>query len=133
MNTKNFRRKNQLRQAVGEEPLDQAAQERLFKSIQQKRLIAFIAWKDRQPVGICTVSCAFSTFACREQGILDDFYVKPGFRGKGIARRLASAAQNWCRKEGLSGLLVICSTGDQDMYRSLGFDLPLGHTLVCNF
>lgn len=124
---------NHFRRAVGEEPLDQAAQIRLQQAVQEEKLTIFLAVKGDRAVGMCTVSTAFSTFACREQGILDDFYVDPALRGQGVARLLTNAAQKWCKEQGFSGLTVTCSPGDEAMYGSLGFDLPLGKTLVCNF
>ena len=82
-------------------------------------------------VGMCSVSPCFSTFACGETGVFDDFYVEPPFRRQGAARLLARAAQGWCRERGMASLTVGCSAGDVGMYRALGFEVELGTMLAC--
>ena len=82
-------------------------------------------------MGMCSVSPCFSTFACGETGVFDDFYVEPPFRRRGAARLLARAAQGWCRERGMASLTVGCSAGDVGMYRALGFALELGAMLAC--
>ena len=60
----------------------------------------------------------------------DDYFVEPAFRGQGIARKLAQAAQAWCREQGCASLLVGCSPGDLPLYRVLGFTAELGTMLA---
>ena len=77
-------------------------------------------------VGMCSVATCYSTFSCSETGVYEDFYIEPAFRGKGIARKLAEAAQGWCRENGISSLTVCCALCDEAMYQALGFDVRLG-------
>ena len=77
---------------------------------------------------MCSVSPSFSTFSCGKVGTFDDFYVEPAFRKQGIARKLAEAAQEWCRENGVASLTVCCAPCDEEMYQALGFDAPLGRT-----
>ena len=72
----------------------------------------------------------FSTFACSDTGVFDDFYIEPVFRKKGIARMLAQAAQSWCAENGLASLTVTCAPCDEGMYQALGFDVRLGSTFA---
>lgn len=65
-----------------------------------------------------------------ETGVYEDFYVEPAFRGKGIARKLAQAAQAWCKDNGISSLTVCCAPCDEKMYQALGFDIALGTTFA---
>jgi len=60
--------------------------------------------------------------------MFEDFYIEPVFRKKGIARKLAQAAQDWCEKVGIASLTVCCAPCDEEQYQALGFDTPLGKT-----
>ena len=79
---------------------------------------------------MCSVAKRFSTFACTDTGVFDDFYIEPAFRRKGIARMLAQAAQTRSRKNALASLTVTCAPCDKGMYRALGFDSTLGKALA---
>ena len=41
------------------------------------------------------------------------------------------AARDWCRAHGIFSLTVTCAPCDEGMYRSLGFDVPLGLGFAC--
>lgn len=123
---------NQFLTEIGEKPLDKARQDRLETAMKDKQIIFFVAKRLNQPIGICSVSACFSTFACNISGVFDDFYVAPGFRRQGVARLLVSAAQGWCQAHGYASLTVGCSACDIPMYRSLGFETELGAMLAAN-
>ncbi|MBQ4040009.1 MAG: GNAT family N-acetyltransferase, partial [Oscillospiraceae bacterium] len=89
-----------------------------------------IAWRGSRAVGMCSVTRCFSTFACADTGVFEDFYIEPVFRGKGIARKLAKEAQRWCRENEVASLTVCCAPCDEEMYRSLGFEVGLGSTFA---
>lgn len=111
---------------IGEATLDEEKQSRLLQAIQEERIAFFAAYRKTRMVGMCSVSRAFSTFACADNGVFEDFYVEPVFRKQGIARQLASAAQDHCKANCLASLAVTCAPCDEAMYRALGFDIPLG-------
>ena len=48
-------------------------------------------------VGMCSVSRVFSTFACADIGVFEYLFVETVFRKQGLARQLASAAQEYCK------------------------------------
>ena len=79
---------------------------------------------------MCSVAKCFSTFACADIGIFEDFYIEPVFREIGIARLLVQAVQDWCGNNNIPSLSVSCAPCDEQMYRHLGFDLPLGISLA---
>lgn len=116
---------------IGEEPLTGEKKERLSAAVREGKIAFFLAMRGTRAVGMCSVSPCFSTFACGETGVFDDFYVEPPFRRRGAARLLARAAQEWCRERGMASLTVGCSAGDVEMYRALGFRLELGAMLAC--
>ncbi len=115
---------------IGEQPLTKEQQAQLFQAIQESRITFFLAKCGKQSVGMCSVVRHFSTFACTDTGVFEDFYVEPAFRKMGIARMLTQAAQNWSHEQGLSSLTVCCAPCDEQMYQSLGFDIPLGRTFA---
>ena len=115
---------------IGEEPLTEEKQKWLFQAIRDGKITFFAAKRGYRAVGICSVAKNFSTFACSDTGVFEDFYVEPVFRGKGIARKLAEAAQTWCREKGIASLTVTCAPCDEQMYQSLGFEMQLGTTFA---
>lgn len=119
---------NGFLQEIGEQTLTNEKQEQLTQAIQAGNITFFMAKRDSRAVGMCSVAKCFSTFACADTGVLDDFYVEPAFRKKGIARQLTQAAQVWSHEQGMSSLTVCCAPCDEKMYQSLGFETQLGTT-----
>ena len=115
---------------IGEAAATEEKQEQLAQAIQEGKITFFIAKRGYRAVGMCSVAKCFSTFACSDTGVFDDFYIEPVFRRKGIARMLARAAQNWSKENGLASVTVICAPCDEEMYQTLGFDTRLGTTFA---
>lgn len=116
---------------VGEEALTEEKQKRLAEAIRAEKISFFLAMRGTRAVGMCSVARCFSTFSCGDIGVFEDFFIEPVFRRKGIARKLAQAAQAWCRENGMASLTVSCALCDEGMYRALGFALPLGQSFAC--
>lgn len=115
---------------IGESPATEEKQEQLTQAIRDGKITFFVAKRGYRVVGMCSVARCFSTFACTDTGVFDDFYIEPVFRKKGIARKLAQAAQDWCKENGLASLTVTCAPCDEGMYQALGFDVKLGSTFA---
>ena len=118
------------KQSIGEAPLTEEQQRQLQQAIAAGRITFFVARCGERLVGMCSVARCYSTFTCADMGVYEDFYVEPAFRGSGLARRLAEAAQAWCRNNGIASLTVCCAPCDEKMYQSLDFSLPLGSTFA---
>ena len=116
---------------IGEEALTEEKQKRLAEAIRAEKISFFLAMRGTRAVGMCSVARCFSTFSCGDIGVFEDFFIEPVFRRKGIARKLAQAVQAWCRENGMASLTVSCAPCDEDMYRALGFALPLGQSFAC--
>jgi aminoglycoside 6'-N-acetyltransferase I len=56
-------------------------------------------------------------------GYLEGIYVEPSFRGRGIARQLLSAAENWAREQDCREFASDC---ELDNLESLAFHLGVG-------
>ncbi len=113
---------------IGETPLTKEKQEKLAQAIRDGKITFFMAKRGYRAIGMCSVAKCFSTFACADTGLFEDFYIEPAFRRKGAARKLAQAAQQWSRDNGLASLTVTCAACDEKMYQALGFDTHLGRT-----
>lgn len=115
---------------IGEPPSTEEKQAQLTRAILAGRITFFIAKRGARAVGMCSAVRCFSTYACADIGVFDDFYIEPAFRKKGIAGKLAKAAQRWCEANGLASLTVTCAPCDAEMYKALGFDARLGQTFA---
>ena len=115
---------------IGEDAATEEKQAQLSRAIRDGKITFFIARRGYRAIGMCSVAKCFSTFACTDTGVFDDFYIEPVFRKKGIARMLAAAAQNWSKKNRLASLTVTCAPCDEAMYQALGFDCRLGTTFA---
>jgi GNAT superfamily N-acetyltransferase len=115
---------------IGEAPLDEDGAVRIREAIGKGRISFFVAQERGTPVGMCSLSTAFSTFAGgKEMGVFEDFYVVPGKRKQGIATMLAQHAFAEAKERDCSSVIVGCCRADVPMYRHLGFTLHLGHML----
>ena len=115
---------------IGEQTLTEEQQEQLQQAIRDSKITFFVAKRGYRAVGMCSVAKCFSTFSCADTGVFDDFYIEPAFRRRGIARKLAEAAQAWCKKNSLASLTVTCAPCDEKMYQALGFEIGLGTTFA---
>lgn len=121
---------NSFLKDIGEELLTETKKQQLQQAIRDGNITFFAAKRGCRMVGMCSVAKCYSTFSCSDTGVFDDFYLEPAFRGKGIARALAQAAQRWCQENGMSSLTVCCAPCDEERYRVLGFETVLGRTLA---
>ena len=123
-----LRLENDFLSEIGEPCLDAPRMERLERAVEVGRIVFFLAWCGDRAVGMCSVSPCFSTYACADIGVFDDFYVEPAYRKRGAARLLVRTAGCWCRENGLASMIVGAS--DEAMYKSLGFTTELGPMLA---
>ena len=121
---------NGFKKDIGEESLTEDKQKQLQQAVKDGKITFFVAKRGYRAVGMCSVVKCYSTFSCSDTGVYEDFYIEPAFRGKGIARKLAQAAQAWCKDNGISSLTVCCAPCDEKMYQALGFDIALGTTFA---
>lgn len=101
--------------------------ERLKEAIAENRIRFYGAWDRDLLAGCCSVTVGFSTFSYAESGVFEDFYIRPPYRHKGIARELVRFARS---ESGIRSLTVGCADCDVGMYQSLGFYIRLGNLLA---
>ena len=121
---------NGFKREIGEESLTKIQQKQLQQAVRVGRITFFFAKRGYRTVGMCSVAAYYSTFSCSNVGVFEDFYIEPAFRNRGTARKLAEAAQSWCRENDIASLTVCCAACDEAMYQALGFNTSLGTTFA---
>lgn len=121
---------NGFKREIGEESLTKIQQKQLQQAVRVGRITFFFAKRGYRAVGMCSVAAYYSTFSCSNVGVFEDFYIEPAFRNRGTARKLAEAAQSWCRENDIASLTVCCAACDEAMYQALGFNTSLGTTFA---
>ncbi|MGQ4273126.1 GNAT family N-acetyltransferase [Terrihabitans sp. B22-R8] len=95
------------------------------------RAFCDIAEWDGAPVGLALWFYNFSTFEGRSGIYLEDLFVRPDMRGKGIGKSLLSRLAQRCRDENLARLewsVLDWNAPSIDFYRSQGAELMDGWT-----
>ena len=115
---------------IGEDAPPEEAAERLAGALRAGKIRFFGCEDGGRLVGCCSVSPAWSTFNYAPSGVFEDFYILPEARHRGIARKLVHFA---AEQSGVVSLTVGCADCDVEMYRALGFRVPLGNLLAYDF
>ena len=113
--------------AIGEDEPDEAARDRLIDAIEQGNIFFYGVWEKDRLIGCCSITVGFSTFQYATSGVFEDFYIRPEYRHRGIARQLTRFAH---RESGVASLTVGCADCDLEMYRAIGFRTRLGNLLA---
>ena len=112
---------------IGEDEPTAEDKERLQSAMEAEKILFFGAFDGAKLIGCCSVTVGFSTFLYAPSGVFEDFYIRPAYRHKGIAKALVQFARE---DSGVSTLTVGCADCDLDMYKALGFSIALGNLLA---
>lgn len=112
---------------IGEDEPGKQECDRLAAAIQKGQITFFGAWDKEVLIGCCSITVGFSTFDYAPCGVFEDFYIRPDFRHKGIARQLVRYVY---QESSISSMTVGCANCDVQMYQALGFSVPLGNLLA---
>jgi len=115
------------KQEIGELLPDDADFQSLKRAIADQKILFYGCMDGDKLVACCSITPTYSTFCYRQCGVFEDFYILPQYRKQGIARKLVRYAYE---TSGVTSLTVGCADCDVEMYRSLGFDIPLGNMLA---
>ncbi len=110
---------DRYRQAYGE-PSDQgAARTFLYERLRDHQLVIFCAnKKSGKAVGFTLLSPSYSSIAMARTFILNDLFVVPKARRKGVASMLMAATVNYARSVGAKRI-TLATTKDNDAAKTL--------------
>ncbi len=112
---------------IGEDAPTEENIECLFAAMDDKSIIFYGGYDGGTLIACCSITRGFSTFNYSASGVLEDFYILPEYRHKGIARKLIQYA---FIQSGVGSLTVGCADCDKQMYQAIGFCVPLGNLLA---
>jgi ribosomal protein S18 acetylase RimI-like enzyme len=78
-----------------------------------------------QAVGYLVLTVCFSMEYGGRIAFVDDFYVKPTFRGVGVGTKALAQARDWCVRQDIRGMSVEVASKNaaaQKVYRRTGFE-----------
>ncbi|MDG1573160.1 GNAT family N-acetyltransferase [Robiginitalea sp. M366] len=106
----------------------QPSDKRAGRSFLRARLQAgdstiFLAQDGNAAIGFTQLYPSFSTVSLCPVYILNDLFVLPGARGKGVGAALLTYAQQWCRQRGGKGLALETAVDNpaRQLYERLGW------------
>ena len=108
-----------------EQATDLAACEAFLRNrISQQESCIFLAHKNEQAMGFTQLYPSFSSVRMRRLWVLNDLFVHPDYRRKGVGKALLQRAAEWGRETEASALMLetgIKNLPAQALYEQLGW------------
>lgn len=117
----------QYKSEIGENEPTDTDFERLLAAMKAETITFFGCVCDGNLVACCSVSKTFSTFNYAPSGVMEDVFILPAYRKRGILRQLVKYA---FENSGIGTMTVGCADCDREMYEAIGFEIPLGNLLA---
>ncbi|MBD2058653.1 GNAT family N-acetyltransferase [Oculatella sp. FACHB-28] len=102
----------------------EAAKEFLQERLHKKDSTIFVVQDDGHIVGFTQLYPSFSSVSMKRIWILNDLFVSPAWRNKGVAKLLLRAAEDFARKTEAVRITLATQTSNtaaQALYESLGY------------
>ena len=96
----------------------------LQKRIEKQESIIYIAFIENVAVGFTQLYPLFSSVSMERIELLNDLYIHPNYRNKGIGEALIPKAKDYCKETNSKGLAIQTETTNraQHLYTRLGFE-----------
>lgn len=120
----------EYKHSIFESPFTQEQLNSLQNAIANESIFFFLASIDGDFVGVCSSTIGFSTFKCARIGVVEDFFILPEYRRRGIGRKLANYVFSEMEEMGIDSLWVGCADIDVEKFKKLGFNIGLGNLLT---
>lgn len=114
----------QYRQFYGQPANRPESRHFIFDRTINHESVIYLAYAEGVPVGFAQLYPSWSSASLQSLWILNDLYVAPDYRQRGIARALINESLELCRARGDKGLLLETmpdNTPARKLYESLGF------------
>ncbi len=101
----------------------EAATHFLNERFSKNESVVFMAMIREQTVGFIQLFPSFSSVSLNSIYILNDLFVDPEYRHKGIGKALLARAQQYCIETGVKGLALETATDNpaQSLYEQMGW------------
>lgn len=101
----------------------------LRKRIEAEESILFLAMNKNSPIGFTQLYTTFSSVSMESFYILNDLYVIPSYRGKGVGEALLNKAKEQCILMNYKGIGLETSSENpaQHLYERLGWKKDIEH------
>lgn len=121
---------DQYRQFYGRQPDLPGARAFLEERLRREESAIYLALEEKgsavsEPAGFMQLYPSFSSISMKRVWILNDLFVHPAYRGRGIGRRLLEAARRLAEETGAKGLSLSTAMDNrtaQKLYESFGFE-----------
>ena len=111
------------------QPSDPTAAARfLRRRMEQADSVIFVAVADGRVAGFTQLYPSFSSSPLQQVYILNDLFVHPDYRKRGLGRALLLKAQRFCRDRGAKGLALETAVDNpaQQLYELMGWKRDAG-------
>ena len=112
------------RQFYKKPPNEEAARRFLFARLSKDESVMFLAWRGARAIGFVHLYPVFSSTNLTRQWILNDLYIDPEARKRGVAHQLMNRAHQFARSTQADGLTLETATDNhsaQRLYERLGW------------
>ncbi|WP_391201632.1 GNAT family N-acetyltransferase [Psychrobacillus sp. L4] len=117
---------NGYRSFYGQPSDEEGAKSFLLARIQYEESVIFIAYMDENPVGFVQLYPFFSSVGMQRAFILNDLFVDPVCRKKGIGKALMEKAFQFCEEENARFVTLQTATNNQHakaLYEQMGMHI----------
>ena len=99
------------------------AQKFLLERLKLKDSVIFIAYDNNKAIGFTQLYHLFSSVSMQKMYVLNDLFVTPNLRGKGIGEALINTAKKLAKAENQKGIAIQTAYNNpaQQLYKRLGF------------
>lgn len=102
----------------------------LEERIKKQESVIYIAVENDEIIGFTQLYPLFSSTRMKRLWLLNDLFLKPAHRGKGISKQLINAAKDLCRSTDGCGIMLETENNNDignKLYPSVGFELNSSH------
>ncbi len=100
-----------------------AARSFLSDRIKNNESVLFLALNEEEPIGFAQLFPSFSSVSMMPLFILNDLFVIPSYRNKGIGKALLHKAKQFCKEKNYKGLALETAIDNpaQQLYEQMGW------------